>query len=234
MGVHQLLPWLVILMAAEAKSASGAAPNAVITGPKEAIAGDIVILDASQSSGIGYMWILTNSKKTFYSAEKGLRCLFSTREPGTYIFVLVVAGVTNNGGPDASMAEHRLELRDPVPAPPVVTIPDGAFGLTKLSYQEGAKVRVDDRPLLAKVADNFDAEAGAIAAGAREDVATTQDALKRANQGTVPDAKRQVFLPFFAKWQETVTAANEAGTIKTLEDYGKAYAATAAGLRLVK
>jgi hypothetical protein len=122
----------------------------------------------------------------------------------------------------------------PTPNPnPNPTPDDGAFGLTKLSREEGNKLPVEAKALATKVAENFDAEAAQIAAGARASIEDSQKALKEANRATLGD-QRVSWLDWFVAWQEVATKANVAKTLITLENYADAYRATAKGLKDVR
>lgn len=117
-------------------------PRAVITGPKESSPGELVILDASQSSGMGYLWLLVNSEKSFLPVDNGMKCVFSTGTPGTYHFVLVVSGTNPNGGPAAATAAHVLKIAgatppgpDPPPNPPVPVPTPGKVSGAILLYE---------------------------------------------------------------------------------------------------
>lgn len=106
------------------------APRAVVTGPKESRCGSLIVLDASESTGTGRMWLLAVSPEetSFLPVESGLKCIFASPVAGTYRFVLVVAGTNANGGPAADMATHTVTLRGgtiPPPIPPPVTPPPG-------------------------------------------------------------------------------------------------------------
>jgi hypothetical protein len=108
------------------------APKAIITGPKEAQAGDLIVLDASESTGTSRLWLLAVSpvEKSFLPVDSGLRCVFATGTPGKYTFVLVVAGTNPNGGALAEMTTHSVTVQGTGPpvvppvVPPIVTPPD--------------------------------------------------------------------------------------------------------------
>lgn len=105
----------------------GQMPTAVITGPKEARPGSLVVLDASSSQGLGRTWLLAVSPEptSFWMPESRLQMLFASPTPGDYTFVLVVAGTNANGGPAVEMATHTVTLLGPrpPPTPPVPTPP---------------------------------------------------------------------------------------------------------------
>lgn len=104
-------------------------PKAVITGPKDAMSGDMVILDASQSQGQKYLWRLLENDKSFLPTDNNLRCVFaagvdSTR---TFHFILIAAGTNPNGSPEVDIATHDLVMKPrgtpPVPEVPVIVNP---------------------------------------------------------------------------------------------------------------
>jgi len=109
-----LLVWIIL-----ASSALATEPRAVITGPKESRPGSLVVLDATESTGIGRMWLLAVSPEptSFLPVENGLKCIFASPVPGEYVFILVVSGTNPNGGPAAAMAQHTVTLLGPRPPP---------------------------------------------------------------------------------------------------------------------
>jgi hypothetical protein len=112
---------MVVLLLAAASAMADGLPVAKITGPKESPPGELVILDASQSQGLGYLWLLVNSQKSFLPVDNGLKCVFSTGTPGDYAFVLIVSGTNPNGGPAAATAQHTLHVTGNTPEPPIPT-----------------------------------------------------------------------------------------------------------------
>lgn len=114
---------VAMLIAAVAAAQS---PKAVVTGPKDARCGSLVVLDASESVGTGRLWLLAVSPEetSFLPVESALKCIMASPTPGAYTFVLVVAGTNQNGGPAADMATHTVTLRGPDPPPPPNDPPD--------------------------------------------------------------------------------------------------------------
>lgn len=117
-----------VLVCAVATAAVAQTPKAVITGPKEARCGALVVLDASESTGTGRLWLLAVSPEetSFLPVESALKCIFASPTAGTYRFVLVVSGTNANGGAAADMATHTVILRGVGPPidPPQPTIVD--------------------------------------------------------------------------------------------------------------
>jgi hypothetical protein len=123
--------WLAVLIAAGMAQAQ-VAPKAVITGPKDARCGSLVVLDASESAGTGRLWLLAVSPEetSFLPVEAGRQCIFASPVAGSYRFVLVVCGTNANGGPAADMATHTVVLRkaDGPPDPPDPPLPPVQLG----------------------------------------------------------------------------------------------------------
>jgi hypothetical protein len=105
-----LFGWL--LCVAVAVTASAQQPKAVITGPKEARCGALVVLDATASEGVGRLWLLAVAPEetSFLPVESSTKCLFASPVAGRYEFVLIVAGTNANGGPMAEIARHTITL----------------------------------------------------------------------------------------------------------------------------
>lgn len=96
-------------------------PKAVITGPKEARCGALVVLDSSESTGMGRLWLLAAAPEetSYLPVEQAAKCIMASPTPGAYRFVLIVSGTTAAGGPAADMATHTVVLRGAdVPPPP--------------------------------------------------------------------------------------------------------------------
>lgn len=112
--------WLLATLVCSA--AYGELPRAVVTGPKDARPGSLVVLDATASVGLSRAWILAASPEetSFLPVEGGLKCIFASPTPGKYQFVLVVAGTNQNGGAAVDMAVHVVTILGAAPpiAPP--------------------------------------------------------------------------------------------------------------------
>lgn len=123
-----------------------------------------------------------------------------------------------------------LEGSDPTPGPTPNPGPDLKYGFDARSWSasmtEGAKFKT-------AIADNFDAVAASIAAGAIKTVAESQQDLASRNrqtvQGTVAIGE---WTQFFQKWQDLATSLNQSKKLRNLpQDYAEAYRETAKGLR---
>lgn len=129
----------------------------------------------------------------------------------------------------------NVGVPDPVPSPPdpVPPPPDPVpekFGFITLAKQNipqgGSKAKA---PALA---DNFEAIAAKIAAGAITTPDQANAELRIKNQETLPVGQvRTDWTPFFQAWAVKAKTLNDSGKMTTVEDYKDAYNETAAGLR---
>lgn len=164
------------------------APKAVITGPRDARCGSLVVLDATESTGTGRLWLLAVSPEetSFLPVEAGRQCIFASPVAGAYRFVLVVCGNNANGGPAADMATHTVVLRSPdgppVPPPPPTTNPYPAPS-AEIRESLGAVLAVKlsraDATNLASLYDQarrlVDSAPSARAAGTKPEIGTTSE-----------------------------------------------------------
>jgi hypothetical protein len=138
-------------------------PVAKITGPENAFIGDLIVLSAADSqNAVGFTWVLLDSDKPFMPVEFDRKIVFSSGSPGKYNFIVVAANADSNGRPKVNVARHVVSIgygpgpippapQPPVPPPgpgpqppapnpdnptppPAPVVPDGMFGLTKISY----------------------------------------------------------------------------------------------------
>jgi len=87
-------------------------PRAVVTGPKEARCGALIVLDGTASEGVGRLWLLAVAPEetSFLPVESATKCIFASPTPGRYEFVLIVAGTNSNGDAAAEMTRHTVTL----------------------------------------------------------------------------------------------------------------------------
>ncbi len=83
---------VVVETQVQVEVASG--PQAIISGPTETAAGELVILDAGESTGVGYDWrvepeALADGRWQLYEDKRVL--VFASPVPGRYTFILSVA-----------------------------------------------------------------------------------------------------------------------------------------------
>ena len=224
--------------------------KAIIDGPKQALPGDLVVLDASRSQGRAFHWALLNSGKTFLTFENGRKLVFATGTPQEYVFVLIVGDSDGREKVSVDIAEHRVTVGDvPGPSP---DLPRGRWGFAQAAYGWVRELVPDDqRHYAEELAKNFEATAAVIENG-EYDGLPGDEAIKKANLALQSlnraslkyvDSNNQgdtkVWLPFFAAWQKKADSHNPPtedhpqsdGTLRSVRDYAQAYKETAAGLK---
>lgn len=90
--------------------------TAVIDGPTEAAAGDLIILDASDSDCDSCLWMLANSDKSFLEFEDGRKCVFASGAAGSYSFVLATAKQGDTAA-TVAIARHVVTIGGTPPGP---------------------------------------------------------------------------------------------------------------------
>lgn len=91
---------------------------ATIQGPANSSPGDLVILDATKSTGADdFEWILPNSNKGFLTFENDTKLVFASGQAGSYTFCLAAAGLDSNGKVQISLATHTVVIGKPGPVP---------------------------------------------------------------------------------------------------------------------
>lgn len=162
--------------------AAAAAPKAVINGPVTATAGELLVLDASQSTdATSYLWRVTPDvpgRKMFSVCGAGEKIHIASM-PGTYTYALVVSNadgadllfwtVTIPGsvpgptpvppapGPAPPGPGPQPEPLPVPPAPPAPdVVPDGPFGIAREVYRLALQVQSPTRAAEAgRLADVF-------------------------------------------------------------------------------
>jgi hypothetical protein len=234
-----LLVTAVILACVFTTSAFGADAKALIHGPKDAGLGNLVVLDASGSTGRQFKWKLLNSQLTYFEAEGGRKLIFASGEKGTYHFALVVADVDANDSVSVDIAIHVLVIGgdgpvvvipdEPVVIPddptPVVRLPSTNFGIEKEIYSllKDAK----DRTSAGKMADVYTGVTASVAAGAiktREDLELEVIDRNRDVLGQPGNPTHTAWLnAFYRPLQTMLNDMSRQGKLDTLDDYTKLY-----------
>ena len=248
MNYSMRLLGFVVLVCLHAPIAAQEA-KAVVDGPKQVLPGDLVVLDASQSQGRAFHWVL-NSKKTFLTFENGRKLVFATGTPQEYVFVLIVGDSDGREKVSVDIAEHRVTVgSSPEPCP---DLRRGRWGFAQAACGwVRALVPDEQRHYAAELAKNFEAVADAIENG-QYDGLPEGEAVKNANLALQSQNRlslkyvdadhagdTRAWLPFFAAWQQKADSHNPPtedrpqadGTLRSVRDYAQAYKETAAGLK---
>jgi hypothetical protein len=236
MRVLLALPFLLFALHAQAQQ---------ITGPTTAGVGELVVLETSGATNLSWLAASVNGiesttdRKKFLVLDGGTKLVFAASQTGEVVFVLV----SSDASLQVTTAQHRIKIGtgpSPVPNPnpnpnpgPTPNVPDGEFGLTKLAHGLASKLTVG-RSRAASVAANYEAVAAQLVAGGYPSIGIANQDLQARNQESTA-ADRTVWLDtFFAPIADEMLKLQQAGKLTSMQDVGKAYRATADGLKLVK
>lgn len=99
--------------------------SVLISGPKLASPGTLVVLDASKSDADTFVWKLSDSDPSFYAlSDDGKTVYFASPKPGRYIFNLAVAKKSGEKPPLLLLSEHVVTLQGESPKPDNPVKPD--------------------------------------------------------------------------------------------------------------
>jgi hypothetical protein len=228
-------------------SAFAEAPTAVINGPTGGQAGNILILDASESNGDYFSWLAFPSTagggETIQPIEGGRRAIVCS-VPGSYVVVLAVANkdglsvrqfairVTPYVGPDNPSPQPDPE---PQPQPPQPRFPDSKLGISDAVYDAAVKI------------PNVTAESGAIArnlrsvcaqigAGTLKGRAAILNEMKRLNSQTLSKQDRfNAWLPVLKDVMNSkLSELDKAGKLSTDQDLRSAFIEIATALEALQ
>ncbi len=147
--------------------------------PTEVKIGELVILDASASEAVSFVWRVIPETRDFEIIEDGKRAFFTSRRPGTYLFVVAAAKA------DAvDCVIHEIQV---IGNP---TIEDEFTRMIKSWLPEKPDPRV-----LQSLARSF------IASTNTEDIASLIKQTSIANQAVLGN-KLTVYKPFLVKFSE--------------------------------
>lgn len=112
--ITSLAAWLMLCGSVAAQV------TAKINGPEETDPGNLVVLDASESTGAtAYKWVLIGAPSSSYAPfDGGKLCVFARGVAGEYTFVLVVAGPDKDGKLAVAVAEKKIIVRGALPPQP--------------------------------------------------------------------------------------------------------------------
>ncbi len=151
----------------------------VLTAPTEAKIGELVILDASASEAVSFIWKVIPETRDFEIIEDGKRAFFTSRRPGTYLFVVAAA---KSDAVDCVIHEIQI-VGNP-------TVEDKFTILIKSWLPKNPDPRV-----LRALARSFTASTSA------EDVSTLVKQTSVANQAVLGN-KLELYKPFLMKFSE--------------------------------
>jgi len=174
MGMKTL--WIVALLAC-----SGFAAEAKISGPATAKTGDLVVINAKESTGKAFKWVMPEGLATLSCSE--LEFGFASGTPGVYTFTLIAAD-TEGDGDKISVASHTVRVGgavvdpDPKPDPEEPTPPPSNLEeLRKLSKESAS--RLADSTTAKGLSEAIQTEASRIAKMCEQGQCPTLDGAKR-------------------------------------------------------
>lgn len=206
--------------------------TAVVSGPKEALAGDLVILDASASKGGAFKWLLVNSTKTFLPVDNNTKVVFASNQPGEYVFILVVAA-KNSEAVEIKTAEHKVLLKggdpgpnpNPNPNPNPVPVDDFSTEVTKWAKAVPEVTAVEAK----SVANAFTTVVSNIGS-----YKTIREFSTATSELYVKDLGLDRYLvwkeTFFNKLQDKIVELQKAGKVTKVDDLKTVWQSVAQGL----
>lgn len=121
-------------------SQASADVKAVVSGPKEALAGNLVVLSCAESVGDNFAWITPEGLQTLSCGDVKKDLGFAVARAGTYEFVLVAADSEAN----IAYAKHTVKIVGSLPTQPDPGEPEEPEeptptpGLEKIAEQSAA------------------------------------------------------------------------------------------------
>lgn len=204
--------------------------------PDQGNAAGVLIADQA-----GRWTVMTIDRDTFFflfpkvqTFESGRVCAWQGKA-GVYGFIFDGEdGTRETGnvvlGGDAPQPDPDPDP-NPKPDPEPEPIPDGLWGLTRISYDTALAIPSSAIKYLEPMAGNYTMVAAQIAAGGVTDAEAAKASLKRANRETVPEADRALMAPWDAAIKEVLTA-HDADLESDLAKIAEAFRAIGLGLEL--
>ena len=217
-----------LLQSAIAQDGSGA--KAVIVGPSGGVPGDILVLDASESQGDHFDWIVepaeVNDKPSYLILEDGKKCLVCS-VPGSYTIVL---GVSSPEG--ISLTKWGITVGGDIPKPNPKPNPNpepepykpvkSKYGLVEIVRVAKRKVPSPASNRIQAVADAFESVASQVGAGA----ITTIPNMFQANKEETGEAigeYRDEWTPTMDAIKNALSNLNTKGELQSLDQHREAW-----------
>ncbi|TWU12848.1 hypothetical protein CA54_16740 [Symmachiella macrocystis] len=219
--------------------------SAVIVGPTEGSAGDILILDASGSVGDCFAWQvspeLPGEMPTIEIVDGGRRCVVCS-VTGRYTVFLAVSNAAG-----VSLARWTVDVLDdtgppvpPGPSPPVPVPPSppgpapDRFGIARVAYDAAQLVQSPNRAAeSAAIASGLEGVAAAIAAGTLRGDQEILDAVLSSNNQALGAS-----VPLWVGWGQTIgerlRTIYMSGMLKGPGDWAALALEVAGGMKAVK
>jgi hypothetical protein len=233
MGVKSL--WLVALLAC-----SSLAAEVKISGPTTARTGDLVVINAKESTGKAFKWLMPPGLATLSCSE--LEFGFASGTPGVYTFTLIAADTESEGVEQIAVATHTVnvggvdlnpEEPEPEQPPPDVPTPGLFEALRQLSKNSAAAL--NDRDTANGLAETIQIKANEIEAMCERGQCPTLDGARRMMVTAIENrllarAGNSRNVNWADGWRSPVNNALLASNTQTVALYLAAMRAVAVGL----
>jgi hypothetical protein len=190
----------------------------LLTAPAEVQAGELVVLDVSESSATSYVWKVLPESKDFLVIDGGKRAVFSHGSSGTFLFIVSVAK-----GDTVDVKTHSMKVNGPDGPPAPANLSSKIAG-----WCENVKSPTKRDDAL-KLGQSFRSVSSTIAAGVITTPADIVAATKRSNQEAL-GANVKHWEPFLTALQAELKAQAEAGNLPDSEAHVKAWRSIGDGL----
>lgn len=225
--------------------------EAKVEAPLTAKAGDLVVLNATQSTGDHFLWLLDadivvqdekgqprwqlDAPKTFLPTDGDKKCVFASGDVGIYTFTLVVSDKDGQ-----SHFKHKLVIGDPL-NPPVVppttppTTPPDKPPAPAPGYGLKNEVRAWLTPLSADARQDIPAVVGAIDAIVLKKVTfTTIEEMESVLASVVGGAMTDVnaWRPFSSSLNDSIKMLKNQQRITTVDQLAEAMTEVSEGLSM--
>jgi hypothetical protein len=194
-----------------------------LAAPDKAGVGELVVLDATQSTATSFKWMIYPQTPNFLVIDGGKRAIFSEGHPGVYNIYLSGA----NGGEVDSIVQSITVGNSPTPSPTPTPQPVDIGTMVKgwVTLVTDPNVKTES----AALGSSFKSVAAQIRAG----VLTTPDVIIKSTAVANNDAlgnSASAWKPFFEKLQAELKSRSAAGTLTTPEQHALLWDAIGNGL----
>ena len=190
------------------------AAQIVLNAPSTARVGELVRLDASESSADSFKWLLVPESVDFEVYAEGRKAVFSARSPGEYLFIVAVA---KEGSVDVVTWLLRVIGPPDKPDPEDNITAHVVYWLWNLQVSDESKIAL---------ADNFDRIADMGLGEPKEWIYETS----RSNREVLA-TEYEVWKPFLQKIGAQLEQMATSGQLTTPEEHATVWRQIAEGLR---
>jgi len=217
----------------------GAAPlDVAVEGPSELAVGNLAVLTAKAPAAQSCAWVILPATANFRVDSDRRTAYLASGDGKIASYTVILAIVADN---QIAMTQHLVTIGgtppspEPTPPPPPIPPQPDPLGPFSVLVRDWCVtlVPIEGRAAeAAALADSFRAMAAKIAAGVVVEPVEIVAQTYAANQAAVPNYTR--WATFGRKLADQLNAEAKAGTLKTPEQYARAWRLIAAGLEAVR